>query len=100
VTLVDAPFDVAASAVNRAPNSVTAALAGNVCSVSQDLVREDPDYDIVRYRYVWRADGKVVRSVTSAGLADILPRTVRGSLTCTVTPGDGRLSGPAALAAG
>jgi hypothetical protein len=99
-TLVDAPFDVAPAAVNRPPNAVTATLTGNVCSVAQDLVREDPDYDIVRYRYVWRADGKLVRSVTSAGLADILPRTVRGSLSCTVTPGDGRLGGPAALASG
>jgi hypothetical protein len=86
--------------VNHPANAVTASLAGNVCSVTQDLVREDPDYDIVRYRYVWRAGGSVVRAVTSAGLADILPRTVRGDLTCSVTPGDGRLSGPTAQAAG
>jgi murein DD-endopeptidase MepM/ murein hydrolase activator NlpD len=98
-TLVDAPFEVG-QAVNHPANAVTASLAGNVCSVTQDLVREDPDYDIVRYRYVWRAGGSVVRAVTSAGLADILPRTVRGDLTCSVTPGDGRLSGPTAQAAG
>jgi hypothetical protein len=56
-------------------------------------------YDIVRYRYVWRAAGHVVRAVTAAGLADILPRTVLGA-TCTVTPSDGRLAAPATLAAG
>ncbi|HLM35656.1 MAG TPA: M23 family metallopeptidase [Gaiellaceae bacterium] len=105
-TLVDAPFVVAATRLaNRAPMPVTAALtttaAGvRVCTVAQDLVHEDPDYDVVRYRYVWRAGGRVVRAVTSAGLADALARTVRDAVSCTVTPSDGRLSAPPATATG
>src|SRR5215213_2117393 len=105
-TLVDAPFDVAATTLpNRAPAPVTAALTATaagvrVCTVAQDLVHEDPDYDVVRYRYVWRAGGRVVRAVTSAGLADALARTVRDAVSCTVTPSDGRLSAPPATATG
>jgi hypothetical protein len=105
-TLVDAPFDVAAARVaNRAPAPVTAAVtttaAGvRVCTVTQDLVHEDPDYDIVRYRYVWRVGGRTVRAVTSAGLSDALARTVRGAVSCTVTPSDGRLSAPPVTATG
>ena len=105
-TLVDAPFDVAARPLaNRAPAPVTAVLtttaAGvRVCTVAQDLAHEDPDYDIVRYRYVWRAGGRVVRAVTSAGLADALARTMGGQVSCTVTPSDGRLSAPPATATG
>ena len=98
--LVDAPFDVVAAAaaiVNRAPAPVTATLTrtasgARVCTVAQDLVHEDPDYDIVRYRYVWRAGGTAVRAVTSAGLVDVLPRTAPRDATCSVTPSDGRLT--------
>ncbi len=106
-TLVDAPFDVVTAggqAANRPPNAVTAAVtrvAGvALCTVTQDLVREDPDYDIVRYRYVWSAGGRIVRAVTAAGLRDALPRTAPAGATCSVTPGDGRLAGPTAPAGG
>jgi murein DD-endopeptidase MepM/ murein hydrolase activator NlpD len=106
-TLVDAPFDVVTGggqAANRPPNAVTATVtrvAGvALCTVTQDLVREDPDYDIVRYRYVWSAGGRIVRAVTAAGLRDALPRTAPLGATCSVTPGDGRLAGPTAPAAG
>ena len=42
------------------------------CVVSTSLVAEDPDYDIVRYRYRWIVDGKLVRAVQSAALSDVL----------------------------
>lgn len=105
--LVDAPFDVVAGGpvANRPPAPVAATVAAasggvRVCTVAQNLVHEDPDYDIVRYRYVWRAGGRVVRAVTSAGLSDALARTVRGDVTCAVTPSDGRLTAPTATATG
>jgi hypothetical protein len=65
-------------------------------------VTEDPDYDIVRYRYRWTVDGKRVRSVQSAALSDVLRKGFAGSgkvVRCAVTPSDGRLVGPTATAA-
>ena len=110
-TLVDAPFTVVASGRgrNRPPRGVTVALlparptAGEVvsCLVRTSLVTEDPDYDIVRYAYVWRAGGKVVRRVTSAALSDVLRhRLVRRGrrVSCTVAPSDGKARGPRASA--
>ncbi len=105
--LADAPIEVVANAAevrNRAPVSVGVTLspaaasvhAPVVCTVVSPLVARDPDYDVVRYRYVWTAGGAVVRAVTSAGLADVLARdTVKasGTIGCSVTPSDGRLAG-------
>ena len=65
--------------------------------VRTSLVTEDPDFDIVRYRYRWSVGGKLVRAVQSAALSDVLRRGARRtgkSVRCTVTPSDGRLSGP------
>ncbi len=107
-TLVDAPFDVVASAeeiVNRAPYPIGIELwprtprSTNVviCRVLTDLVVDDPDYDIVRYRYVWKLNGNVVRDVTTAGHADVFPRDTapNGSmLSCEVTATDGTDSAP------
>jgi murein DD-endopeptidase MepM/ murein hydrolase activator NlpD len=111
--LAEAPFDVVAvtrQVRNRPPAAVTAALepaaprAGNVavCRVTTSLATDDPDYDVVRYRYRWPAGGRVLRQVTSAGLSDALRRdAVRSgeTLACAVTPSDGRLRGPTASAA-
>ena len=108
--LAEAPFDVVAAARqvrNRPPGAVTTSLepasprAGEVvvCRVSASLVTEDPDYDIVRYRYRWTAGGRVLRQVTSAGLSDALRNdAVRPgeTLSCDVTPSDGTLRGPTA----
>ena len=110
--LAEAPFDVVTAARlvrNRPPAAVTAALepaaprAGEVvvCRVSTSLVTDDPDFDIVRYRYRWTSGGRLVRQVTSAALSDLIPRgaTRPGeTLTCEVTPSDGKLRGPAASA--
>jgi hypothetical protein len=50
---------------------------GVQCRVGTSLVTEDPDLDIVRYRYRWIVDGKLVRVVRSAGLSDVLKGTGR-----------------------
>ncbi|HEX7810242.1 MAG TPA: M23 family metallopeptidase [Thermoanaerobaculia bacterium] len=95
------PFTVVANSseiVNRPPNPVTAAIeplglrGGDVpvCRVSNSGLA-DPDYDVVRYRYEWRADGTVVRDVTTAAQSDALGRqyaTAGSTLTCTVTASD------------
>jgi hypothetical protein len=62
---------------------------------------EDPDYDIVRYRYRWTVGGRVLRQVTSAALSDALAkgRARPGeTVSCEVTPSDGRRAGAAAFA--
>jgi hypothetical protein len=103
--LVDAPLTVVARAAqvrNRPPNRValklvlTGAHEAAQCVVSTSLVTRDPDYDVVRYRYTWRSGRKILRTVTSAGLADILRRDAvlpGQTLQCDVTPSDGRLAG-------
>lgn len=111
--LADAPFAVVArqrDVRNRPPNPVAAELVpatpspnGVVqCRVQTSLVTEDPDYDIVRYRYRWTVGGRIVREVTSAALSDVLRKGVAVSgreLSCVVVPNDGRLSGRRATAA-
>ena len=105
--LADAPFDVVATKArvrNRPPAAVAVELSpatpspGRVtqCLARTSLVREDPDYDIVRYRYRWTVGGKLVRAVQSAALSDVLRKGAAKAgqqLRCTVTPTDGRRSG-------
>jgi hypothetical protein len=109
-TLGEAPLDVVATARNvrnRAPNPISVSLhpasptATDVvqCRVETSLVTEDPDLDIVRYRYRWTVAGKVVRTVRSAALSDVLRKGLAGPgkrVRCAVTPSDGRLAGPTA----
>jgi murein DD-endopeptidase MepM/ murein hydrolase activator NlpD len=109
-TLAEAPFDVVGTARevrNRPPAAVAPSLdpvaprAGEVvvCKVATSLVTEDPDYDLVRYLYRWTSGGRVVRRVTSAALSDAIPNDAARAgetLTCEVTPSDGRLRGLAA----
>jgi hypothetical protein len=62
-------------------------------------VTEDPDFEIVRYRYRWRSGGRLVRQVTSAALSDAIRSNAARpgeTLTCEVTPSDGSLRGPTA----
>jgi len=105
--IVDAPFRVVASGGqlgNRKPNRVTSRLApakpvaGQVmaCTVEASAVTEDPDFDVVAYRYEWRVGSRLVRSVTSAALSDLLPAdTARPGdrVTCKVTPADAKVAG-------
>ena len=109
-----APFRVVATPaeiVNRpplVPQSVTLEKAtANVrdpatCRVTPlELFRQDPDYDLVRYNYLWRVNGSVVRDVTNAALSDMVPRGTRQagqSLSCTVTPYDQLVAGPSITA--
>jgi murein DD-endopeptidase MepM/ murein hydrolase activator NlpD len=111
--LAEAPLDVVAAkrlVRNRAPAAVTAVLepaaprAGEVvvCRVSTSLVADDPDYDVVRYRYRWTSGGRLLRDITSAGLSDAIRRDAARAgetLTCRVTPSDGRLRASTASAA-
>lgn len=110
--LVDRPFTVVARAGqvrNRAPHGIGAELVpvspspGGVveCRVTTVLAAEDPDFDIVRYRYRWFVDGKLVRAVQSAALSDVLRKGLARpgkSVRCVVTPSDGRLAGPTTTA--
>jgi len=117
--VVDAPIEVVATRdpnFNRPPRAITASFDPPAPS-EQDVILcrvadtgpiylQDPDWDIVRYRYVWTLNGQTIRDVTSAGMADALPRlsVPNGSqLGCTVTPSDGHPGGfgaPVQLAVG
>jgi len=69
------------------------------CRVQTSLVAEDPDYDIVRYRYQWLVNGSEIRDVTSAALSDAIPKNSARAgeeVTCKVTPSDGKASGAGA----
>jgi hypothetical protein len=109
--LIDAPFRVVsrpAEMVNRPPHRVGVSVESIpapggeilVCRVDTSLIDEDPDYDIVSYRYQWRVNRKVVRGLTSAALSDALPRPrgSRGSVSCSVTPVDGGRRGTSSRA--
>jgi hypothetical protein len=112
-TMVVAPFLVVASPSqikNRAPHAIGASIkpakptVNDVprCEVETSLLFEDPDYDVMRYRYEWFVGEHLVRQITSAGLMDALPRdTARPGdrITCRVTPSDGVLDGPSVTAA-
>jgi hypothetical protein len=111
-SLLDAPLDaVRGKPRDRPPNPLggielsPAAPAANevvFCVVRTSLVTEDPDYDVVRYRYRWLVNGRPFRTVRSAALSDAIPRATAlpgQRLTCRVTPEDGRLAGPTATVA-
>lgn len=108
VNAIDAPFEVVASAsqmVNRRPNGLDGVtfeppapsdMDAIQCRVATSLVNDDPDFDLVAYRYVWTVDESVVRDVTHAGHADMLAKgtaTAGSTVECHVTPWDGSLSG-------
>lgn len=112
--IVDVPFKVVATSeqvVNRPPNKVTVHLSPThpvsgqavACEVQSDLLLRDPDFDIVRYRYEWRVNNRLVRAVTSAGLTDLLAAGVahsKNKVNCRVTPTDGSKAGTPATANG
>ncbi len=106
-TLVSRPFTVVARTEqvrNRAPHGIETELVpasptprGVVeCRVTTALSAEDPDFDLVHYRYRWTVGGRLVREVRSAALSDVLRKgaAVSGeTVRCAVTPSDGRLLG-------
>ncbi|MFO0832260.1 MAG: M23 family metallopeptidase [Phycisphaerales bacterium] len=69
------------------------------CRVDTPLVVDDPDYDVVRYRYQWIVGDTLVRDVVTAGQADALRADLvdGGLVGCVVTPMDASLSGPASF---
>lgn len=98
----DCAGDTGGDGTNEAPGAATVAIAPSLPTDADDLLCEirtpasDPDGDAVSYRYAWTVDGvdsglsgaQVAASFTSVGQA----------WTCTVTPSDGALDGPAASA--
>jgi hypothetical protein len=109
---VDALLTVVSSAsqiANRPPNPIIVRLLPALpatsqimtCQVRSALLFRDPDFDIVRYRYQWTVNGRIVRTVTSAALTDVLAKgkTKTGDrVACRVTPSDDRLAGVSARA--
>ena len=84
---------------NRKPNTVKTRLTpakpveGQVmtCEVQTSLITEDPDFDLVGYRYEWKVNSRVVRAVTSAALADLLPAGTaqpKDKVSCRVVVSD------------
>ena len=112
VSIVNAPFTIVAKANqvrNRPPARIRVSMvparpeAGQVlaCQVQTSRVFEDPDYDLIRYRYEWRVNGKLVRAVTSAALSDVLARDkfkVKDRVACKVVASDDRAKSEAAQA--
>ncbi len=108
--MIDAPLDIVAQpdpAFNRPPEPIALTLdpptpaPGDVisCRVESSLTMDDLDWDLVRYRYVWDVEGAVVRDVVTAAMSDVIPRDTAApgqTLTCTVTPSDGKSDGPTA----
>lgn len=111
-TMIVAPFLVVATPSdihNRPPNAIGVSMQPAIvtsndvprCEVETSLIHEDPDYDVMRYRYQWTVANRIVREVTSAGLMDVLPRDIArpgDRVVCRVTPNDGMLDGPSASA--
>ncbi len=105
--MVDAPLEVRPTRTpefNRPPAPIGVVLdppaprSGDVifCRVLGDTLLDDLDYDIVRYRYVWRRDGQVIRELVSAGRSDAIPGPQAfpgATISCEVTPSDGRGDG-------
>jgi murein DD-endopeptidase MepM/ murein hydrolase activator NlpD len=107
VQLIDAPVEVVPTATagfNRPPlpislvfDPATPAVNDVVfCRVAGPSGIRDLDWDLVRYHYVWRVNGAVIRDLVSPGMADALPRTAAASgniVQCAVTPNDGHVDG-------
>ncbi len=105
--VIDAPVEVVpaiTAGFNRPPLPISASFdpvapaPGDVlfCRITGPSGIRDLDWDLVRYHYVWRVNGAVVRDIVAPGMADALPRTAvtPGSiLQCTITPNDGHVDG-------
>lgn len=108
--VVSAPFRASSSLTfnrNLPPNAVTLSFvnpsetgAPLSVKVTGPTLLDDPDYDVVRYRYVWKQNHQVIRDVVSAGHLDMIPGNAylpQKDLTVTVTPSDGLTNGPATV---
>jgi len=107
--MIDTPFEVVASVdpnFNRAPAAVELEFAPAspatddvlFCRVLTSSGYEDPDWDLVRYRYRWSVNGAIVRDVTTAAQSDAIAAGTAATgavVECTVTPSDGVLDAAA-----
>ncbi len=108
VEVANVPFevvDVVVPGTNSAPRPITAVLEPAVatvndplvCRVTSPVLSDDPDFDVVSHRFLWRANGAVVRDVVNAARSDVLAHHVAppGALVvCEVTPKDATHDGP------
>lgn len=108
--MVAAPCEVVATIdplFNRPPEAVSVGFDPDPPSphralyarVGGSLVLDDLDYDLVRYRWLWKVNGGVVRDVVTAGRADALQKgafSVGDLVECEVTPNDGSVDGAVA----
>ena len=104
--LATVPFtvlDAGGVPVNRPPNLFTAAFeppapsASDVtfCRLTVPLV-DDPDFDFLRFRYEWKVNGNVIRTVTNAAWSDAVRKGIAQAgdlLSCTVTAFDAATNG-------
>jgi hypothetical protein len=105
--MINAPVEVVPSITagfNRPPQPVTlsfdpavpGASDATLCRVQTQPALADPDWDLVRYHYVWKRNGTIVRDTTTTGLMDAIPRGLnRDRIEVTVTPNDGHVNGAA-----
>ncbi|MCB2153985.1 M23 family metallopeptidase [bacterium] len=108
--MAEAPFEVVGSpesGPNRPPlppddlafSPTTATVADAIrCDAIAPWIVRDPDYDQLRYRFVWRVDGEIRRDVTIAAPSDMLPAFEAQSgqtVECAVTASDGLLESEA-----
>lgn len=112
VEVIDAPIEVVSTVdpnFNRAPEPIAVAFESPTASpsaalfarVNASVALDDLDWDRVRYRYQWKVNGGTIRDVTTAGRRDALPRNsfqVGDTVSCTVTPNDGKVDGGAVTA--
>ncbi len=110
--ILNAPIEVVAIVdpnFNRAPEPISVGFesptaspsAALFCRVGSSVALEDLDWDLVRFRYVWKVNGATIRDVTTAGRRDAIPRgsfLVGDTVSCTVTPNDGKVNGAPASA--
>ena len=84
---------------NRPPNSIEVEFMHGavstedvpMCRVKGNEPVLDPDFDFVRFRYVWKVNGKVKRTFISGARSDALPKGLvkyGDALFCEVTPID------------
>ena len=93
---------------NRPPMAIAASISPSDATADDSLTCRvytldvnDPDWDLVRYRYTWSVGGRIIRDTISAGRADHLPRLegCDGAVVeCQVIPSDGVLNGPTSIA--
>ena len=66
------------------------------CNILGSITNDDPDRDVLRYRYLWKVNDVVVRDIVSAAMKDVLAWNILQAndvVTIEVTPNDGYIDG-------